>query len=141
MFTSADIDMVIDVNGYNPSGASFVAPRPERVLDTRLLSPRPTPATSSLFRPVRVLTIAGGAGVPHTAGSVVINLTVTGSTTGGFATVYPCGSPTPNTSNINFVAAETVSNLVVADVSDQGTICLFSTSNPEYVVDLVAYHP
>ena len=140
VFTSTDIDLIVDVNGYSPSGASLTPLAPQRLLDTRTL-PRPPAPSSSVFAPVRELRVAGVAGVPADAKAVAINLTATGSTVPGFATVFPCGSPRPNASNVNFAAGQTVSNLVIAEVGLRGSICLFSPSDPDYVVDVTAFHP
>ena len=141
LYTSADVDVVVDVNGYNPGDASFVALVPQRILDSRTApGPKPRPA-SMLFVPIRELQITGTAGIPASASSVVVNLTVTQSTGSGFVTVFPCGATRPNSSNVNFVAGETVSNMVVAEIGRRGTICLYSPSDPDYVIDITAYHP
>ena len=141
IFTSVDVDLVVDVNGYSPSGASFVPLSPQRVLDARNEpKPKPTPS-SSVFQPVRELRVAGVAGVPLDAKAVVINVTVTGSTTGGYVTVFPCGTTRPLASSLNFGAGETVSNLAVAAVGARGSVCFYSPADPFYVIDITAYHP
>ncbi len=140
LFTSADVDMVVDVSGFNPSGASFVAQSPQRILDSRTQPQPKSVPTPGLFVTVRELQVAGVAGVPFSARSVVINLTATQATSAGYVTVYPCGTARPNASNINFTTA-TVSNMVVAELGGHGTICLFSSADPDYVIDLIAYHP
>jgi len=140
IFTSTDIDLIVDVNGYSPSGASLSPLSPQRLLDTRT-RPRPAPPSSSVFVPIRELRVAGVAGVPTNAKAVAINVTATGSTVPGFVTVFPCGSPQPNASNLNFGANQTVSNLVIAEVGLRGSICLFSSADPDYVVDVTAFHP
>jgi hypothetical protein len=58
------------------------------------------------------LTIRGFAGVRADATAVFANTTVTGPTADGFVTVYPNGTTAPTTSNLNFVAGETIPNLV-----------------------------
>lgn len=140
LFTSTNVDMIVDVNGYSPSGASLVPLAPVRVLDSRT-EPRPVPPSSSVFAPVRELRVTGVAGVPIDAAAVVVNLTVTSATKPGFVTVYPCGSERPTASNVNFAAGQVVSNLVVAEVGLHGSICLYSPSDPDYVVDVTAFHP
>jgi hypothetical protein len=141
IFTSVDADVIVDVNGFSPSGASFVPLSPQRVLDSRTESrPKPTPS-SSVFQPVRELQIAGVAGVPLDARAVVLNVTVTGSTTASYVTVFPCGTPRPNASSLNFATGEIVSNLAVAELGARGSVCFFSPSDPNYVIDITAYHP
>ncbi|MEO6122916.1 MAG: hypothetical protein ABIR32_04345 [Ilumatobacteraceae bacterium] len=140
-FTSADVDLIVDVNGFSPSGASFVALSPQRVLDSRTEpKPKPRPATN-VFQAIRELQVAGVGGVPIDATAVVINVTVTDSTTAGYLTVFPCGTARPNTSSLNFNAGETVSNLAVATVGARGSVCFFSPADPNYVIDITAVHP
>jgi hypothetical protein len=60
--------------------------------------------------------------VPLTGvGAVVLNVTVSAPTASGFLTVYPNGAA-PSTSNLNFVAGQTVPNLVVAPVGSNGVV-------------------
>ncbi|MCU1388842.1 MAG: hypothetical protein JWL72_2180 [Ilumatobacteraceae bacterium] len=136
IYTSADIDLIIDLSGYTPTGSSFAALPPQRLLDSRTeVDKMPTGPGS-----VRQLNVAGVDGVPIDAGAVVLNLTVTGATNGGYVTVFPCGTTRPNTSIINFNAGDTVSNLVIAQVGANGSVCLFSSADPSYVIDLAGYH-
>jgi hypothetical protein len=48
------------------------------------------------------------------ADTVIGNLTVTGPTGTGYTTVYPCLEGRPHASNNNFLAGQTIPNLVVA---------------------------
>ena len=50
------------------------------------------------------------------ASAVVLKVTVTEPVGAGFVTVFPCGSPRPLASNVNFVAGQTVANSVVSGV-------------------------
>ncbi|HYN33942.1 MAG TPA: CAP domain-containing protein, partial [Ilumatobacteraceae bacterium] len=54
----------------------------------------------------------------------------------GFATVYPCGSPRPNTSNINFAAGSTVANAVTSKVGAGGAVCLYNDAATHLIVDV-----
>jgi hypothetical protein len=82
------------------------------------------------------LPVAGRAGVAAGAAAAVVNITVTEPATAGFVTVYPCGAARPTASNINFVAAETVANAVVATVGVDGKICLFTSATTQLVADV-----
>ena len=42
-----------------------------------------------------------------------------------YATVYPCDQPIPVASNLNFVAGQTVPNLVIARVDAKGKVCIY----------------
>ena len=45
-----------------------------------------------------------------------MNVTVTDPTADGFVTMFPGGAPIPPSSNLNFVAGQTVPNLVMVGV-------------------------
>ena len=55
---------------------------------------------------------------PAGATAVTLNVTVTDPLFAGYLTVYPCGSEVPLASNLNFVAGQTVPNLVTVKVGD-----------------------
>ena len=56
------------------------------------------------------LTVTNRVAIPANADAVDLNLTVTSPAGGGWLTVYPCGSPQPNSSNLNFAAGQTIPN-------------------------------
>jgi hypothetical protein len=81
---------------------------------------------------VRTLGIAGRAGIPADATAVVLNVTATEPSVGGFVTVWPSGQPQPATSNLNFLANQTVPNLVTVGLGAGGSVDLsnaFGTSH------------
>jgi hypothetical protein len=83
------------------------------------------------------LQVTGKGGVPTTGVSaVVVNVTVTTPTTAGNITVYPDGAAMPSASNLNFVAGQTIPNLVIAKVSSSGKISL--TNNSGGTVQIIA---
>jgi uncharacterized protein YkwD len=88
-----------------------------------------------------VLAVAGRGGVPGDAGAVTLNVTSTGSVGAGFATVYPCGTPRPDTSNINFAAGSTVANAVTSKVGADGTVCVYTHAATHLIVDVNGYFP
>jgi hypothetical protein len=128
------------------AGTGYVAlASPARVLDTRLDG---TTVDSVYDRgglrapgSTLPLIIAGRAGVPADAVSVVLNVTVTQPTGDGFITVYPCGAPQPTASNLNYVAGQTVPNMVIAKIGADGSVCLFSGSPTHLIVDVAGYFP
>jgi hypothetical protein len=67
-------------------------------------------------------------------GAVVLNVTVTGATASSFLTVYPDGKPRPNSSNLNFVTAQTVPNLVIAPVGADGMVDIYNASGHVQVI-------
>jgi hypothetical protein len=59
------------------------------------------------------LQVTGRGGVPADAAAVVLNVTVNEPEQAGFVTAYPCGTPRPNASNLNYVPGQTIPNNVI----------------------------
>ena len=57
----------------------------------------------------------------------------------GWITVFPTGAPLPTASNLNYVAGQTVPNLVVARVGAGGQVTLYAHQGTHLLVDVVAY--
>jgi uncharacterized protein YvpB len=86
------------------------------------------------------LTVAGIDSVPADATAVVLNVTVSAPTSASYLTVSPTGEGSPNVSNLNFSAGETVANLTVVPVGVNGQVTIYNaTGNVEVVVDLEGY--
>ena len=75
------------------------------------------------------------------AAAVVLNVTVVQAAAGGYATVFPCGQAVPNASNLNFAAAQTVPNAVVAKVGAGGKVCVFAEVPFDLLVDVNGFVP
>ncbi|GIF74286.1 hypothetical protein [Asanoa siamensis] len=103
--------VLADLAGYYANtGAGLEATPPARVLDTRSApGGAPVPANGRV-------TVDLSARVPAGTTAAVLNLTVTEPTKGGLFTAYPPGAEVPTASNINFVAGQTVNNMVLAPV-------------------------
>ena len=82
--------------------------------------------------------IAGRGGVPSNATAAVINLTVTGAAGPGFATAHPCGT-LPKASSINYDAATTRPNELIAKLSPTGTICIYAKTTVQVILDVVGH--
>jgi hypothetical protein len=99
---------------------------PARVLDTR----SGTGFTGAVAPGGIVHLKVDGQG--HVPGSgvapVVLNVTVTQPKAAGFLTVYGDGPSRPPASNPNFLAGQTVVNLVVAPVSADGKVAFYNGS-------------
>ena len=80
--------------------------------------------------------------IGQSAGAVAaVSLNVTATATsaskyGGYVTVYPCGSAPPNSSNLNFVANQTVPNAVIVPVSATGTVCFYVYGEANLIADI-----
>ena len=145
-YTMTTTDLIVDVGGATPAAATSLQPlTPARLLETRsgpglvtvdhvAEGGGPTPANGDL-----VLPVIGRGGVSSQAGTVALNVTVTGAVAPGFVTVYPCGTARPNASSVNYVPGQTVANLVVSQVGQNGTVCLYTMSSTHLVVDVTAH--
>ena len=120
IFNNQGTHLVADVNGYFPGSTSYHSLDPARLLDTRPgMATIDTQSVGAGLLPsgtVTELTVAGRGGVPANAGTVLLNVTVTGPTVAGFITVYPCGIATPLASNLNYGIGTTVAIAAVVQV-------------------------
>jgi hypothetical protein len=144
LYTHGSTDLVADLEGYEPGTSNYMPLTPERVLETRTTGAGQigysglTPTTGQTVE-VKV-TGFGTSQIPATAASVLINVTATGATGAGFATVFPCGSPRPFTSNLNYNGDSTTS-LVSAKVGDGGRVCIYTSTSTNLVADLNGFYP
>jgi photosystem II stability/assembly factor-like uncharacterized protein len=131
---SAASDVVV------PGRGAYHALPPARILDTR--DGTGTAPTRPL-RPIDTLTVAvtGVGGVPATAvAAVVLNVTVTNTTSPSYLTVWPAGTPQPLASNLNFVAGQTVPNLVEVAVGTNGQVSMFNAyGKTDVIFDVAGY--
>jgi len=131
--------LLADVSGYFDSSLTALA-APSRLLDTRTseIKVGTTNGTGAAFD----LTIAGANDLPSTGiGNVALNVTVVdgeATTDGGYVTAYPCGTR-PNSSNLNFINGQTVSNAVIASVSSTGHVCFYVYGKAHLLVDIAGY--
>jgi Fibronectin type III domain len=138
-------DIVADVAGWFTDGSTaaagslFVGVTPARILDTRSASKIGPGAT-------RIVLVAGQGGVPPVNATVpptavVLNVTVTNPTAGSYLTVWPDGTIAPLASDLNYVAGQTVPNLVVVKLGADGSIDLFNAAGTtDVVVDIVGWY-
>ena len=87
----------------------------------------------------RTLTLPSGL-VPSDVTGLVLNLTVTEPSGGGYFTIYPCGTTRPVAAAINFLTGETKANLVDTLYRAGDELCLYSSVDAHAVVDLQGYH-
>jgi hypothetical protein len=133
------VNVAADVQGWfsDPSsvGSTYVPLAPARILDTR----NGTGAAQAQVGPGSTieLTVTNAAGVPA-SGVTAVALNVTATNVSGaesFLTVWPSGASRPVASNLNFIAGQTVPNLVIARVGDGGKISIYNNLG---TVDVVA---
>ena len=76
---------------------------------------------------------------------MLVNLTVTNTSAGGYLTTWPKGEARPIASSLNFAAGQTVANLAVAKVGADGSISIWnsndapSMASTDVLVDVVGW--
>jgi hypothetical protein len=136
--------LVNDAITYPPTplGSSFVPVVPGRLLETRgagTVDGRFEGGGARAAGSVTELQVTGRYGIPSDAAAVVLNVTVTGPKSGGYVTVWPCGSPPPNASSLNFDADVSIPNAVIVKVGTDGKVCLFTTAATHLLTDINGY--
>jgi hypothetical protein len=139
--------VIFDVAGWygqDPAGGTRYNPLdPIRILDTR----DGTGGIGSKIGPgpgnARIFTVTGKGGVPATATAVILNVTVTQPTAASYLTVYPGNEALPTASNLNYVAGQTVPNLVIVKLSPSGQVKIYNNTGQTHVIFDVAgwYEP
>ncbi|MFF1870768.1 hypothetical protein [Kitasatospora herbaricolor] len=136
--------LIADVFGYytqDQAGSTFSAVGPDRLLDTRAGVGRPgtdpVPAGGEV-----ALQVSGRSGVPASGvKAVVLNVTVTDPKTDGHLTVWPSGAARPDSSNLNWVAGQTVPNHVTVPVGADGRVKLYNAGwgSAHLIADVFGY--
>lgn len=140
-FSSTDVDLIVDITGYIDDSASlrFSPTLPFRLTDTRDRN-RPemnagTNGNTATKGQTLVIQVAGTRGIAANARAVSANFTVTGGTSPGFLTAWPCGS-LPTTSTVNYTFAEAIANGAQMPLSASGSLCVFVSSDAHVVIDI-----
>ncbi len=139
---SGSTDVIVDVTGYYSSTTSgYFAPLPpSRICDTRNANATPCSGKTLASGGTLTVQVTGNGGVPSGASAVVANVTETGATATSYLTVWPAGAARPVASDLNFVAGQTVANLVIAKLSVTGGLGVFNASgSANVIVDVGGY--
>lgn len=122
-------------------GTEFTAHEPTRLLDTRAgvgAAKAKVAGRSSV-----ALKVAGAAKVPAGVRAVVLNVTVTNTRAPGHISVQSDKglAETVQTSNVNYLAGQSVPNLVIAKVGKDGTVHLFNGGwdSVDLIADVTGY--
>jgi hypothetical protein len=129
LFTLAPAQLLVDVAGWFTPSALLTPVSPARLADTRADGTRLGPG--------------GVLAVPTPAGAAAVAVTVTAADPGGagYLTAYPCGSPAPVASTLNYLAGVPAANLALVGVGTGGQVCVSSFAPSDVVVDLAATAP
>jgi hypothetical protein len=142
--------VIFDVVGWygGPTGGSQFKPlEPKRILSTRDGIGAPAGVKIGANQSIVVdVTDTFSSGVPASGvTAVVVNTTVTEADTNSFVTVYPADATLPNASNLNFVAGQTVPNLVTVKVgvggANDGKVKVYNkVGNTHVIFDVVGFY-
>ena len=147
LYTMASVDLVVDLSGYLPVLAPVATDPPVRMLDSRNGAGLSTvdglqfAIGARTADTITVLPIGRRGTVPDGVGAAVLGVTVTEPRRAGFVSVFPCDAGRPNAAHLNFVANQTVSNTVIADLDADGEVCLYTMAGTHLVVDVLTYLP
>lgn len=140
-------EVVVDVQGYFPTGTSYVPMSPQRYLDTRAGST----TIDGLFQSVGAvasgthldLDIAGRTSIPAVGvGTVVLNVAAVQPTRIGYVTVWPFGQTAPNASNLNLNPGLTIPNLVISGLgSDKVSLYNGGVNPTDLIADVQGWFP
>jgi len=130
---AGETHVIFDVVGwYGGTGELFHPLSPARVLDTRSSPPGVGP-NAEISADVTI------GSVPGTALSVIVNTTATGATAQSYLTVHS-EVTVPLASNLNFLAGQTVPNLVIVKVGAGGNVKVYNAAGEVHVIfDAVGY--
>lgn len=130
------VDVVADTQGYfAATGSTYFAENPQRILDSR--NGTGTGGAIGQLGQGNTLDVqvTGVGGVPANATAVALNVTVADSPgPDSFLTVYPAGTTRPLASNLNFVAGQTIPNLVIAKIGTNGKVTLYNNLGSTVVI-------
>ncbi len=129
------VDVIVDATGWFADG--FQPVTPARVADTR--TGRCGVRLGQGDR--RSIEILGEGGVPVSgAAAAALNVTATNPTSSSYLTVYPKGFARPVASNLNVVRDQTVANMVMTGIGDDGAVVVYnSLGTVDVIIDVTGW--
>ena len=132
--TDDDGDGVLDTADFFPldstraaSPVAAIKLTPDKALALSIIGEQLTSPSGSVL------------GMPSNATAVALNVTVVTPSGSGYITVWPCGVPMPLASNLNFVSGDVVPNGVMASIGSEGSVCFYSSSETDLIVDIAGW--
>lgn len=151
IFSSVASHIAVDVVGYLPAGTAYGPVTPARLLDTRPVGETVDGQAQKIGRvsggeQIKLLVadraiIGNIDSLPDSVETVIVNVTAIRPDSVGFIAVHPCLSPLPDSSSLNYTTGISRGNEIVAPLSNDGSICLFSSASTDLAVDIVGFLP
>jgi hypothetical protein len=138
VYTLQRVDVVVDLLGlWGGDGLWYQAAKPTRLLDTRSGTGGWLGAAASL----QALDLDAGAvpGVPASAAAIAGTITATGTWGDGFVTTWPCSTPRPTASTLNYGRLQNVPNAAVVALGADRKICAASFVSTYLLFDLTGW--
>lgn len=133
-------DVIVDVSGH-VTDSPYQPLSPTRYADSRDEETFDGAQRNTGRRKARTtweIPIAGRGDVPSSATTATVNVTATAGVAPGFVAVFPCGT-LPLASSLNYDVGATRPNELVAKLSPKGTICVYTLTDVDVIVDVVGY--
>ncbi len=153
ILASVATHLVIDANGYVPSGGDPRPFPPIRLLETRTgarsttVDGRAVGIGELQAGSITPLAVAGRSVIESNAAGFILNVTAIAPRTQGFLTLFPCpagqveSSDVPVASNVNFSAGQTVANSALVASGAGGQVCIFTSATTHLAIDASAAAP
>ncbi|MEM1333200.1 MAG: hypothetical protein AAGG08_07040 [Actinomycetota bacterium] len=144
VFSSSDVHVIVDATAYIGDDASITTIVPVRLVETRPdeeTDDGENQGEGAIEGGTHIeVDVAGRGDVPEDAEVVAANLTVIRPDGPGFASLYPCdrGAAPPTTSNVNFDAGQVRANSAIVPLTEDGTLCIFTSATADAVLDITA---
>jgi ELWxxDGT repeat protein len=123
-----------------PMAPRFIPLPPARLLETRSgFSTIDGQHNDTGIRPAGTtyeLDVTGRAGVPTDATAASLNVTAVFPQAPGYLTVYACGTPLPDASNINYFPGDIAPNAVLTPIGTNGKVCIHTLATTHILVDI-----
>ena len=142
VYTRSATHLVIDVSATSAPATGNEPVGPARLVDTRpgrptvdgLLAGDGVRAAGSTIE----IPVTGRGGVPADATKVGLSVTAVNARAAGWLLVHTCGEPLPTASTLNFGPGDTIANAAFVGLDADGSVCVFTYSSTDLVVDVVA---
>jgi hypothetical protein len=90
---------------------------------------------------VTEVTIGGRATVPVNAEAAIVNATAINPSDQGFITIYPCGTPRPDASTLNYSPGQVIANGATIKLGTDAKICVYTHRAMDLIIDVTGYIP
>ena len=136
---------LIDVQGFfapaAQGGLGYNSLPPSRIVDTRLCWTDTATHVERCGQPSAAGEIVHLRVATPGVRAVVINVTATDASAGGYVSVGPCsaidGQGIPPFSNVNYVIGRAIANAAIVPVDSDGSFCAYVSSRTNLIIDLL----